>query len=131
MRLVLRVLFFEFALSWAMVLAGWIRVTAQVRPFLVGALRARFRRRAWRAGLGLLVGLAVAAGWPLLFLFLPAWAAAAHGNWLNVALLWWVLAGACGSVVLAAKVSRPSTRRELRTGCQCGTCTAYGRAGNP
>ena len=126
MRLVLRVLFFECALSWAMVLAGWMRVATQVRPFLMDTLRTGFRRRAWRVGLGLLVGIPV-AGWPLVFRFSAAWAVYAHGDWLNVAVLWWLLAGACGFPVLAAKACEKRPSPGLRTGCQCGTCSAYGR----
>ncbi len=124
MRLVLRILFFEFALSWAMVLAGWVGVAVQVRPFLMSTLT---RHRHWRAGLGVLIALPVTVGWPLLFRFPSAWGVPAHGDWLNVALPWWVLVGACGSLVLAAKACARRPGRELRTGCRCGTCMAYGR----
>ena len=44
MRFVLRVLFFELALSWAMVVAGWVHFAARAWPFAVNALRAGFRR---------------------------------------------------------------------------------------
>jgi hypothetical protein len=102
MRLVLRILFFEFALSWALVLAGWICVAARVRPFLMGPLRAGVRR-ALRVSGGLLVGVP-AVGWPLLFRFSSVWAADAHKGWLNVAIPWWLLLGVCGSLVVLARV---------------------------
>ena len=123
MRLVLRIVFFEFALSWAMMLAGWVRVAVQARPFLVNTLR--IRRRAWRAGLRLLIALPVVAGWPLVFQFRPMWWA--NTDWLTVATPWWILVGACGSLVLVAKVCAEPPRRELQTGCRCGTCVANGR----
>jgi hypothetical protein len=44
MRIVLRVLFLELALSWAMVVAGWVHLAARAWPFAVNALRAGFRR---------------------------------------------------------------------------------------
>jgi hypothetical protein len=44
MRLVLRVLFFEFALSWAMVITGWVHVAVRAWPFAVSTLKAGFRR---------------------------------------------------------------------------------------
>jgi hypothetical protein len=44
MRLVLRVLFFEFALSWAMVVAGWVHFAGQAWPFAINTLQAGFRR---------------------------------------------------------------------------------------
>jgi hypothetical protein len=101
MRLVLRVLFFEFALSWAMVLAGWVRVAMEV--FQVARQTARRRRRAWRLGLSLFIAIPVVAGWPALFL--PAQAEYAAGNWLKIAIPWWILIGALGAQVLAVRLT--------------------------
>jgi hypothetical protein len=123
MRLVLRVLLGEFALTSAVLLAGWIRLAAQIWPFARDSLRAGFRGRAWRAGLGLLVGLPVVAGWPVLFLVSPVWAAATHGDWLKIAIPWWLIVGAGGAVVLVAELTAARTERE--TECQCAGCTAY------
>jgi hypothetical protein len=114
MRLVLRVLFVEFALSWAMVLAGSMRVAAQVWPFVTGPLRAGFHSRAWRVGLGLLVGLPIVAGWPALFL--PTQGQYASGDWLKIAIPWWVLIGAIGCQLLVAMVRSAEPRSERRTG---------------
>jgi hypothetical protein len=114
MRLVLRVLFFEFALSWALVLAGWIRVAVQVRPFLIGTMRAGVRH-GWRVVAGLLVAVP-AVGWPLLFRFSSVWAADVHKGWLNAAIPWWLLIGVCGSLVLVARVCEEKPRPELRSG---------------
>jgi hypothetical protein len=44
MRLVLRVLFFEFALSWAVVFAGWVHFGVRAWPFAINTLNAGFRR---------------------------------------------------------------------------------------
>jgi hypothetical protein len=44
MRFVLRVLFFEFALSWAMVVAGWVHFAVRAWPLAVNTLQAGFRR---------------------------------------------------------------------------------------
>jgi hypothetical protein len=44
MRLVLRVLFFEFALSWVAVIAGWVHLAMRVGPFATNTLQAGFRR---------------------------------------------------------------------------------------
>lgn len=114
MRLVLRVLFFEFALSWALVLAGWIRVAVQVRPFLLGTRRAG-AGRAWRVGSGLLIGVP-AVGWPLLFRFSSVWAADVHRGWLNVAIAWWILLGVCGALVVVARVCEERPRPQLPSG---------------
>lgn len=101
MRLVLRVLFFEFALSWAMVLAGQVRVAMEMCP--LARQRARRRRRAWRLGLSLFIAIPVVAGWPALFL--PAQAEYAAGNWLKIAIPWWILIGALGAQVLAVRLT--------------------------
>ncbi len=103
MRLVLRVLLFEFALSWAMALAGSARVAVQICPFVRDSLKACLRCRAWRAGLGLMVAIAVVAGWPALFL--PAQAQYAGGDWLKIAIPWWVLIGMLGAEILAARLT--------------------------
>jgi hypothetical protein len=108
MRLVLRVLFIEFALSWAMVLAGSVHVAAQIWPFARQSLKAGFRSRAWRVGTGLAVALPVVAGWPALFL--PTQARNAAGDWLNIAIPWWVLVGALGAHVLAARFTTAGSR---------------------
>jgi len=125
MRLVLRVLLGEFALTWVVLLAGWVRLAAQIWPFARDSLRAGFRGRAWRAGLGLLVGLPVVAGWPVLFLVSPVWAAATHGDWLKIAIPWWLIVGAGGAVVLVAELTAARTERE--TECQCAACTPCSR----
>jgi hypothetical protein len=104
MRLVLRVLFVEFALSWAMVMAGAVRVAAQIWPFARQSLAAGFRNRAWRMGLGLLVAGPVVAGWPALFL--PSQAQNAAGDWLKIAIPWWILLGALSAQLLAATFTR-------------------------
>jgi hypothetical protein len=108
MRLVLRVLFVEFALSWAMVLAGSVHVAAQIWPFARQSLTAGFRSRAWRVGAGLAVALPVVAGWPALFL--PTQAQNAAGNWLNIAIPWWILLGALGAQLLATRFVRSGSR---------------------
>jgi len=108
MRLVLRVLFVEFALSWAMVLAGAVRVAAQIWPFARQSLAAGFQNRAWRVSLGLLVAVPVAAGWPALFL--PAQAQGAAGDWLKIAIPWWILLGALGAQLLAARFATGGSR---------------------
>jgi hypothetical protein len=103
MRLVLRVLFVEFALSWAMVLAGSAHVARQIWPLAARSLTTRLRSRAWRTGLGLAVAIPVVAGWPALFL--PAQAEYAGGNWLKIAVPWWVLIGALGAEMLVARLT--------------------------
>lgn len=103
MRLVLRVLFFEFALSWAMVLAGSARVAMQIWPFVRHSLRVRPRGRAWRVGLGLMIAIPVVAGWQALFL--PAQAEYAAGDWLKIAIPWWILIGVLGAEMLAARLT--------------------------
>jgi hypothetical protein len=120
MRLVMRVLFFESALSWLIVLAGSIRVVAQVWPFAVDTLKAGFRGRAWRVGLGLLV----VAGWPVLLSLVLA--KYTSGDWLKVAAFWWLLTGALGCLLLVAKVSEAASGTDRGTGCRCGTCVARG-----
>ncbi len=105
MRLVLRVLFFEFALSWAMALAGALQVATQTWPFLKRSLRLRTRlqSRTWRVGLGLMIAIPVVAGWPALFL--PSQATYAAGDWLKIAIPWWVLIGAIGAEMLVARLT--------------------------
>jgi hypothetical protein len=103
LRLVLRVLFLEFALSWAMVLAGCVRVAAQIWPFVRQPLQAGFRSRAWRMRLGLLVAMPVVAGWPALFL--PSQGQDLGWNWLNIAVPWWIIVGVLGAHLLAASLT--------------------------
>lgn len=50
MRLVLRVLFFEAALSWAMVVAGWVHFGVRTWPFAINRLQAGCRRL-WKSTL--------------------------------------------------------------------------------
>jgi hypothetical protein len=109
MRLVLRVLFVEFALSWAVVLAGSVRVGAQIWPFVRQSLKARFGSRAWRVGAGVAVAGPVVAGWPALFL--PTQAQNAAGDWLIIAIPWWILLGALGAQLLAARFAEAGPRR--------------------
>jgi hypothetical protein len=108
MRLVLRVLFCEFALSWALVVAGSMRVATQIWPFARQSLRAGLRSRAWRVSIGLLVVMPVVAGWPALFI--PSQAENAAGNWLKIAIPWWVLIGAIGAQLLAARFTKAGSR---------------------
>ncbi|MGP8000479.1 MAG: hypothetical protein ACLPKI_24625 [Streptosporangiaceae bacterium] len=105
MRVVLRVVLCEFAVTWVMLLVGWMRVAAQIRPFAVDTVRARLGRRRWRTGLGLLIGLPVVAGWPVLFRLSPVWAQEIHGDWLNLAIPWWLLVGVGGGLLLAGELS--------------------------
>ncbi len=124
MRIVLRVLLVECALSWVMLLAGYAGVARQIWPHAT----ARFRGRNWRAGLGLLVGLPIAAGWPAMFLARGV-AIYTGGDWLNLAIPWWVMIGTGGSLVMVAtKLHAAESRAELETGCRCGTCVAHGRS---
>jgi hypothetical protein len=123
MRLVLRILLFECASSWAMLLAGYVRVARQIWPFAT----AGFRGRNWRVGLGLVIGLPIVAGWPAMFLA-RGLATSTHGDWLNLAIPWWLMIGAAGSMVLVVtKLRAAEARAELETGCRCGACVASGR----
>jgi hypothetical protein len=124
MRLVVRYLLVEFSLAWAMVMAGFIRAGVQIWPFFANTLRARLGRRRWRVGLGLLIGLPVVAGWPLLFSL--AGARPGYGAWLQgIAIPWWLVLGGIVSVHLVARAGKVETRPETRqTDCRCGTCVA-------
>lgn len=126
MRLVMRVLLIESLLAWGMVLAGAAHTGVQLWSLSADSVAAAFRSRAWRRGLGLLIGLPMVAGWPLLFRFERAHHLYQH--WFSVALWWWVLLGGIGAfVALAAKVSavEPGPGGGA-TECRCGTC--MGRA---
>jgi hypothetical protein len=103
MRLVLRMLLFEFALSWAMVLAGSVRVAMKTWPFVRGSLTTRLQSRTWRVGLGLMIAIPVVAGWPALFL--PDEAKYAGGNWLKIAVPWWIVIGVLGAEMLVARLT--------------------------
>jgi hypothetical protein len=122
MRLVLRVLLVECALSWVMLLAGCVRVARQIWPFAT----AGFRGRNWRLGLGLLVGLPIVAGWPVMFLA-RGLSMSTHGDWLNLAIPWWIMVGAAGAVLLVVKLNPAESLTEAETGCRCGACVTYGR----
>jgi hypothetical protein len=102
MRVVLRVLFFEFSLAWALLVAGSIRVTAQLWPLFTQSVGAGWRDR-WRARTGLLIGIAITAGWPLLF-----WLGQARNgyqDWLQaIAFPWWIVVGVYGLRILLARV---------------------------
>lgn len=102
MRVVLRVLFFEFSLAWALLLAGSVRVTAQLWPIFTQAIGAGWRDR-WRVRTGLLIGIPVAAGWPLLF-----WLGQSRNGyqgWLQaIAVPWWIIIGVYGLRLLVARV---------------------------
>lgn len=120
MRLVMRVLFVECALTWAMLLAGYVRLATLIWPVATAGLRGRD----WRIGLGLLVGLPIAAGWPVMFLA-PSLARATHGDWLNLAIPWWLVIGAGGLVTLVALLNSAGSQAEGEVSCQCGACVAY------
>lgn len=123
MRLVLRVLLVECALSWAMLLAGCVQVARQIWPFATAGVRGRN----WRLGLGLLVGLPIVAGWPVMFLA-RGLSMSTHGDWLNLAIPWWIMVGAAGAVLLVVKLDvAAESRAEAETGCRCASCVAYGR----
>jgi hypothetical protein len=72
-------------------------------PFAARSLKTRFHSHAWRVGVGLAVAIPVVAGWPALFL--PVQAEYAGGNWLKIAVPWWVLVGALGAEMLMARLT--------------------------
>jgi len=93
----------------------------QMWPFVVNALPAGLRGRRWRRGLGLLVGIPIVVGWPLLFW--PAQAEHQYQYWFKLAVLWWVLLGAAAFLPVLVRVIEAGSRDEARvTGCRCGTC---------
>jgi hypothetical protein len=102
MRVVLRVLLFEFSLAWALLLAGSVRVAGQLWPFFTETIGAGWRDR-WRVRAGLLIGIPIAAGWPLLF-----WLGQARNgyqDWLQaIAFPWWIVFGVFGLRLLLARV---------------------------
>ncbi len=124
MRLVVRFLLFECWSAWAMMLAGFIRAGVRIWPLFANALMTGLRRRAWRVSLGLLIGLPVAAGWPLLFWLVQA--RPGYRGWFQaIAIPWWIVLGAAALVLLAARVGELGPRIEERgSGCRCGTCVA-------
>jgi hypothetical protein len=86
MRVVLRVLFFEFSLAWALLVAG----------------SAGWRDR-WRVRTGLLIGIPITAGWPLLFWL--GQAQRGYQDWLQaIAFPWWIVVGVYGLRILLARV---------------------------
>src|SRR5262249_62206765 len=66
MRVVLRLLFFEFSLAWALLVAGSVRVTAQLWPLFAQKVGAGWRDR-WRVRTGLLIGIPITAGGGFVF----------------------------------------------------------------
>jgi len=102
MRVVLRVLFVEFSLAWALLLAGSVRVTAQLWPFFTQTIGAGWRDH-WRVRTGWLIGVPIAAGWPLLFWF--GQSRNGYQDWLHaIAFPWWIIIGAYGVRLLLARV---------------------------
>lgn len=122
MRVVVRVLFFEFSVAWAMMLAGAVRAGVQVWPVLRKTAMPRLRGRAWRVGAGLAIGVPVTVGWPLLFWFLQA--RRGYAGWLpGIAIPWWIVLGGSGLVVGLAKIGQGAERADVGApGCHCGTC---------
>lgn len=120
MRLVVRFLVFEFALAWAMMLAGSLRVGLQIWPFLADTLRACLR--AWRLGLSLLIGFPVIAGWPLLFWLRQA--QPGYRAWMEgIAIPWWIVLGVTALMVLIARISAAELDAGRRgPGCRCPEC---------
>jgi hypothetical protein len=103
MRLMLRVLLLEFVLSWATVLAGLAYVAMQIWLLVRHSLPTRLRGRGWRMGLGLMIAIPVIAGWPAMFL--PSQAENAAGDWLTIAIPWWILIGVLGLRMLALRLT--------------------------
>jgi len=101
-RVVLRVLFFEFSLAWALLLAGSARVTAQLWPVFAHTISTGWRDR-WRVRTGLLIGIPIVVGWPLLFWL--GQARSGYQDWLpTIAFPWWIILGVYGLRVLLARV---------------------------
>lgn len=51
-----------------------------------------------------------------------------HGDWLNLAIPWWLMIGAGGAVLLVVTKARAAEiRAELGNGCRCGACVGYDR----
>jgi hypothetical protein len=122
MRLVVRFLLLEFSLAWAMMLAGSIRVGLQIWPFFANTLKAGLR--AWRLGLGLLIGFPVTAGWPLLFWLRQG--QPRYRAWLEgIAIPWWIVLGVTALMVLIARISAAELDTRPRgPGCRCRACAA-------
>jgi len=74
----------------------------QLWPFFTQTIGAGWRER-WRVRTGLLIGIPVAAGWPLLF-----WLGqdrSGYHNWLQaIAFPWWIVFGGYGLRLLLARV---------------------------
>ncbi len=125
MRLVMRVLLIESLLSWVLLMAGWTRVAVQLRPLALGRLRAAVPwRPSWRVALGLLIALPLVAGWPVLLQ--PVLVSSTHGDWLNLAIPWWLLTGTMALFLLVAEV-RATRPAAAQVTCHCGGCVASGR----
>ena len=122
MRLVVRFLLVEFSLAWALVLAGSVRVSLQIWPFLGAALSACLR--AWRLGLALAIGFP-AAGWPLLFWLRQD--QPGYRLWLQgIAIPYWIVLGVTALMVLITKISGEASLQgnDGAAECRCATCAA-------
>ncbi len=99
MRVVLRILLVEFSAAWVLVVAGMLRTGLQVVPLFAGTLATTGRRVGWRVSLGVLIGVPVVAGWPLLFWLIQT--ESGYHAWMKgIAIPWWIVVGCCGVVVL-------------------------------
>ncbi len=95
MRVVLRILLVEFSAAWVLVVAGMLRTGLQVVPLFAGTLATAGRRVGWRVGLGVLIGVPVVAGWPLLFWLIQT--ESGYHAWMKgIAIPWWIVLGCCG-----------------------------------
>jgi hypothetical protein len=110
MRVVMRIVLAEFSLAWVMVLAGWGRAALKAAPFFAGTVAATWQRADWprvhwRLLLGLLVGVPVVAGWPLLFSLMHT--QRGYHLWMRgIAIPWWIILAACAVRYLAGWVEQ-------------------------
>lgn len=94
MGVVARCLFTGLWRVWAQVAAESVSVGARFWPLVGGAIVAAARAR--RACLAVLIGVPVVAGWPLLYRTQP-------GDWLHIAVPWWILLGVTGLMIAGAR----------------------------